>query len=304
MGMLPAAMKAQSRGFHIFPVAVNGKVPHTLSSYRDPEDNLHGWGETATNDLNRILYFWTSVDPTANIGIACKPSQLLVVDLDQAKEDWNLKQTDWAYLHAAYGPRVSGEELLDEMNFKLSDGTDERDGEYTETYSVRTGSGGLHLYFRWPAHWPKISQASPVKGVVDVRGNGGQWGGYVLGEGSVTGSGEYVVETPASIALPPTWIRKLVAEKPAQPKIHRPAGIRQPGAISYSGLVDSVRNAGEGNRNNALVWAARTMCEEGAQLDEALKVLGDAAMSAGLGAVEIERTIQSAYRTQRYKEGS
>lgn len=290
--MLKHALAAQSRGFHIFPVAVGAKVPHRLAG---------SWGETATNDLNRILYFWTSVDPTANIGIACKPSQLLVVDLDQAKEDWNLKQTDWAYVHGAYGPRVSGEALIDEMRFKLADGTDERDGEYTETYSVRTGSGGLHLYFRWPAHWPRISQASPVKGVVDVRGNGGQWGGYVLGEGSVTAAGEYTIEENRKIALPPTWIRKLVAEKP---KIQRPVGIRQPGAISYSGLVDSVRNAGEGNRNNALVWAARTMCEEGAQIDEALKVLGDAAMSAGLGAVEVERTIQSAYRTQRYKEGS
>lgn len=295
------AMAAQQRGFHIFPVAANGKVPHTLSSYRDMEGNLHGWGETATNDLSRIMHFWANVDPYANIGIACKPSQLLVVDLDQAKEDWNLNGTDWAYLHAAYGPRVSGEDLLDEMRFKLGDGVE---FDYADTYTVRTGSGGLHLYYQWPAHWPKISQASPVKGVVDVRGNGGQWGGYVLGEGSVTAAGEYAVEENRQITLPPTWIRKLVAEKPARPKVHRPFDIRQPGAISHSGLVDSVRNAAEGNRNNSLVWAARTMCEEGAQVDEALKVLGDAAMSAGLGAVETERTIQSAYRTQRYKEGS
>jgi hypothetical protein len=294
--MLRAAINAQARGFHVFPVARMGKVPHRLAG---------SWGETATSDLNQIIHFWTQVDPHANVGIACKPSQLLVIDLDQAKEDWNLVGTDWAYVHQAYGPRVSGEALIDEMHFKLADGSDERDGEYTETYNVRTGSGGLHLYYWWPEHWPRISQASPVKGVVDVRGNGGQWGGYVLAEGSVTASGPY---TPSEangwpLRLPPTWIRKLVAEKPQQPKIHRPTGIRQPGAISHSGLVASVRNAGEGNRNNALVWAARTMCEEGATEMEALGTLGPAASDAGLGDMEIERTIQSAYRTQRYKEG-
>jgi hypothetical protein len=78
----------------------------------------------------------------------------------------------------------------------------------------------------------------------------------------------------------------------------------QPGSVSFSGLVASVRNAGEGNRNNSLVWAARTMCEEGATEQQALDTLGPAASDAGLGWVEIERTVQSAYRTQRYKEGT
>lgn len=306
MSMLTAALAAQARGFHIFPVAAGQKVPHPKAGYRDAAGNFHGWGETATSDINQVLQFWTRVDPQANVGIACKPSQLLVVDLDQAKEDWNLAKTEWAYMHGAYGPRVSGEDLIDEMLFRLSDGRDGRDGEYQETYQVRTGSGGLHLYYRWPAHWPRISQASPVKGVVDVRGSGGQYGGYVLAEGSVTAAGAYRQEgsfTGSQVDLPPKWIRTLVAEKPQMPRVHRPSGIRQPGAISFSGLVESVRNAGEGNRNNALVWAARTMCEEGAPEADAMDALGPAAESAGLGYQEIERTIQSAYRTQRYKEG-
>lgn len=295
MTMLQAALAAQAKRFWIFPVAAGQKVPHRLAGQ---------WGLTATNDINQIIRFWTQVDPQANIGIACKPSQLLVVDLDKAKEDWNLAKTDWAYVHQAYGPRVDGEALIDEMRFKLDDGIDERGGEYTETYSVRTGSGGVHLYYRWPAHWPQISQASPVKGVVDVRGNGGQYGGYVLAEGSQTAAGPYYeLWNGYPLQLPPKWIRTLVAEKPVMPKIHRPSGIRQPGAVSWSGLVDSVRNAGEGNRNNALVWAARTMCEEGATEEAATDALGPAAESAGLGYAEIERTIQSAYRTQRYKEG-
>lgn len=289
--MLLHALKAVERGFHIFPVAARGKVPHRFAG---------SWGETATNDPNQVIHFWTKVDPNANIGIACKPSSLLVVDLDVAKEDFKLRGTDWEYLHTVYGPQVDGEDLFDEMEYKLNAGPREMGGPY----SVRTGSGGKHLYYRWPSNWPRISQASPVKGIIDVRGNGGQWGGYVLAEGSRTDAGEYKLIGGAHILLPPVWIRQLVAEKPPAPKIRRPQGLRQPGPLSWSGLVESVRNAGEGNRNNALVWAARTVCEEGGTEAQALEALGPAAEDAGLGSTEIERTIQSAFRTQRYKERS
>lgn len=286
--MLTAALQAQAAGFHIFPVARKAKIPHGLAG---------PWGQTATNDFNRIVHFWTKIDPQANIGIACKNSGLLVVDLDQAKEDWNLRKTEWAYLHEGYGPRVNGEDLLDEMRFA------HENADMPDTYTVRTGSGGLHLYYWWPQSWPHISQASPVKGVVDVRGNGGQWGGYVLGAGSVTDKGPYQVEGDSPVALPPKWIRLLVAERPTAPRFHRPNGLMQPGPISWSGLVESVRNAREGNRNNATSWAARTMCEEGATVEEALAVLGSAAQEAGLGWAEIERTVHSSYRVQRQKDG-
>lgn len=297
--MLQAALQAQARGFWIFPVARNDKVPHRLAGYRDAAGAFHGWGETATNDINQIVHFWTQVDPHANIGIACKPSQLLVVDLDEAKEDYQLRGTEWEYLHAAT-PRADGVLLFDEMVYKLGEG----DQAAWDTYSVRTRSGGLHLYYRWPASWSRISQASPVKGVVDVRGNGGQYGGYVLAEGSRVGDGEYRPDVSGGkfpIALPPQWIRQLVVEKPQAPRIRQPRGLMQPGSVSFSGLVASVRNAGEGNRNNACAWASRTMCEEGATVEEALRILGPAAEEAGLPGIEVERTIRSAYRTQERK---
>lgn len=286
--MLEAALKAQARGFHIFPVAAGLKVPHRFAGK---------WGETATNDISQIIRFWTQADPNANVGIACKPSQLLVIDLDRAKEDFKLRGTDWAYLHDGYGPRVDGVEVFDEMVFKLGA------GQHPVTYSVLTGSGGHHLYYRWPSHWPAISQASPVKGIVDVRGNGGQYGGYVLAEGSRTESGVYVCEDPAEPGLPPEWIRHLVAERPRQPSVRRPGGVLQPSAVSWSGLVEKVRQAGEGNRNNITSWAARTMCEEGATIEDALNTLGPAAQESGLGWAEVERTILSSYRIQRSKMG-
>mgnify|MGYP000331872053 CR=1 FL=1 len=60
----------------------------------------------------------------------------LVVDLDRAKKPDNLAGTEWEYLHSAYGPLVTGEELWDEMVYKLGG------GEYPDTHTVRTGSGG------------------------------------------------------------------------------------------------------------------------------------------------------------------
>lgn len=287
--MLPHALKAQSRGLHIFPVTPLDKTPHRLAG---------SWGQTATNDLARITHFWTSVDPYANIGIACKPSRLLVVDLDKAKEPWNLRGTEWAYMHDAYGQFVHGEDLFDEMTFKLGG------GRAVETHTVRTGSGGMHLYFQWPAHWGQQSQASPVKGVVDVRGNGGQWGGYVLAEGSVTDAGPYRhLSGEKGPQIAPEWIRQLVTPRPKVQASRTRSFDGMLGGRSWSGLVDSVRNAGEGNRNNVTLWAARAMCSDGATEDEAKRVLGEAAASAGLPHYEIERTIESAYRIQRQKEG-
>lgn len=294
--MVEHALKAQRRGLHIFPVAPSLKVPHAKAGYRDAAGDFHGWGETATNDLNQILTFWSNVDPYANIGVACKPSELLVVDLDKAKEPGKLVGTDWAYLHEGYGDYVHGEEVWDEMVYKLGG------GQVPQTYAVRTGSGGTHLYFQWPAHWGPISQASPVKGIVDVRGNGGQWGGYVLGEGSVTDSGPYYhLFNGCGPQIAPEWLRKLVTPRP---KAERPVAPRSPGLFTWGGLAQTVRSAGEGNRNNATVWAARTMCEEGATVEDALRELGPAAQEAGLGWAEIERTIRSAYRTQGYRDGN
>lgn len=298
--MLQHALKAQTRGLHIFPVAPGRKEPHRLAGYQDSAGNFHGWGETATNDINQIIQFWTKVDPQASIGVACKPSELLVVDLDKAKKDWNLRDTEWAYMHDAYGARVDGEDLWDEMAYKLGD---DRPSDLM-TYAVRTGSGGVHLYYRWPESWGQQSQASPVRGVVDVRGNGGQWGGYVLAEGSVTEAGPYVsMGAHSGPQIAPHWIRQLVTPKPKIQAPRRMTGIQQPRAVSWAGLVRTVQEAGEGNRNNALSYCARAMCTDGATEEECLRVLGPAAEAAGLGFREIERTIQSSYRIQREKEG-
>jgi len=63
-----------------------------------------------------------------------------------------------------------------------------------------------------------------------------------------------------------------------------------------SGIVNSVRYAQEGNRNQALMWAACKFAEEPLHIAEAEAELVPAAMEAGLPRGEILATIASAYR--------
>lgn len=298
MASLADAAKAVSRGFHVFPCNPVGT--------RDPEDGKNiekmshlirpgkpykiKWGEAATTDLAKVVQWW-SFSPNANIGIACKQSQLIVVDCDMPKQEYQLKGTSWEYMHEKLGPLVDGADVLREMCRRFGDDY----SRLERTYRVCTASMGLHLYYTWP-EGVQASQASPVPGLVDVRCNGGQQGGYVLGAGSETVKGLYVAENDLPIAPAPDWLIELCREQPKTAKV-KPL-FRQPGHIHYGGLVDSVRLAQEGNRNNCLLWAARSMCDDGATEEEAYDLLVPAAMEAGQMERESRDTIRSAYRLQ------
>jgi hypothetical protein len=292
VNLLGYAAQAVSKGFHIFPVEPGEKTPHKI---RPDKPYTIKWSEVATNDMRQVVRWWT-YSPEANVGIAAKPSGLLVVDCDMPKRDYQLRDTPWGYIHDQLGPLVDGTDVLREMCRRFDDDYD----RFSQTYRVCTASMGLHLYFRWP-DGVQASQASPVPGLVDIRCNGGQRGGYVLGPGSATVKGSYVEENQLPIADAPPWLVELCREKP-RPKAEKPL-FSQPGHASYSGLVESVRTAQEGNRNNCLLWAARSMCEDGATEEECIDLLVPAAMECGLDGGERQAisTIRSAYRLQGAK---
>ncbi|WP_409235508.1 bifunctional DNA primase/polymerase [Streptomyces sp. PA5.6] len=170
--------------------------------------------------------------------------------------------------------------------------------ELNDTFAVTTGSMGLHLYFRWPAGL-QASQASPVKGLVAVRSNGGERGGYVLAVGSVTTKGPYVADNDKPVRNAPPWLVELCQRKPAPP---RPLFVQPRRGGSIGGLVDTVRGAAPGNRSNALYWAARSACSDGIPIEDAPIKLG-AAYSGDGGQRQAEATVRSAYRNQSTKEG-
>lgn len=282
--LLVHAVRAAQRGWHVFPCIPGEKVPSLK------------WYEAATTDLDTIIRWWQR-EPEANIGISCKKSGLLVVDCDMPKREFQLKGTPYESLHDTYGPLVDGHDVLRAVCQRYG-------GVWktlVDTYSVSTTNMGLHLYYAWPDIL--ASQASVVRGILDVRTNGGAKGGYVLGDGSRTPKGRYAVEEDRPVAPAPPWLVELVREKPRTPAPSAPrlvVGVG--GGKNYEGLYATVLDAPEGNRNNALLWASRAMCDDGATLEDALSLLAPAATANGLPEREAFNTIRSGYRIQRRKK--
>lgn len=284
------AHEAAARGFHIFPIRPGEKAAQ------------YQWSKAATADPIQI-YQWWDATPMANIGIACRQSGLFIIDCDIPKEDWNLRGTPFERLHDRYErKRVDGIDVLEE--YCEVNGLDF--GALCGTYSVATTRGGIHFYFRWTRE-RRASQSSIVKGTIDVRTNGGaSGGGYVLGAGSRTPAGPYQVLADKPILDCPERLADLVEEKPYVPRARASAAdVFMDTSGNFGGLERSVRNAQDGNLNNALYWAARAACADGLPEDEAVDLLAPVYVECNGkgGEHQARQTIRSGYRAQSYKEG-
>lgn len=281
MTLLAHALDAARRGYHVFPVEPFGKTPGRMYPNRPREDApwTIRWSEVATTDVPTIVNWWNQ-QPWFNVGIACKPSGLLVVDCDVKVSDGFV---EWQEICGRYA-RDDAWELWD-------------------TYTVNTGSGGGHFYYTWPLG-VQASQ-SGISTSVDIRSNGGEKGGYVLGAGSITDKGPYVVDSdPHLTRVAPPWLVELCREKPRPQPVRDVRGSYEAASpISFAGLVQRVSMAPEGDRNGCLLWAARSMCSDGATESLALDLLVAAAVDNGLHEREASDTIKSAYRLQRQKDG-
>lgn len=148
MPVLDAALALAERGFHVFPIKPGAKEPPLIKAFP----------QNATRDAAQIRQWWTRW-PNANIGISTSrfgdDAALIVVDVD---------------------PKNGGAEALAEL---------ELTHELPPTFTVRTPSGGRHLYYVVPE--PVRQGASVLGPGLDVRSRGG----YVLGPGSTTEAGAY-----------------------------------------------------------------------------------------------------------------
>jgi hypothetical protein len=268
------ALDAYTRGWHIFPCDPNDKQPALLYPGTDKPWRLK-WGDAATNDINQIIQWWTT-NPQYNIGISAKKSGLLIVDCDLPKE-FGVDDSGWDQF----------QRLCEQRGVDWGDAID--------TYMVETPSKGVHLYYWWP-EGVLASQAS-LDTLLDVRTNGGEWGGYVLGAGSQV-SGWYHCFNPAPVKPAPSW---LVDEVRYEAPQKSGAPFRRPGPINKVGLLRSVRNAPQGNRNQVLYWAAVAARQESPDLDaeDLVHLFMEDAREAGLTSQEIRGTVTSAYRKVR-----
>jgi hypothetical protein len=162
-----AALDAAGRGWHVFPLRPGSKVPA-----------VRHWEHEATTHAERIKDLWTAdlrrrdgwfVPEPRNVGIACRPSGLVVLDLDVPKTD---DRTGWAEYWRSRGI-TSGGQVLDAL-------AEQAGQTVPDTYTVTTPSGGRHLYFAVPDGVHVRNSAGRVGPMIDVRGEGG----YVVAPGS------------------------------------------------------------------------------------------------------------------------
>ena len=300
-GLTGAALRIARAGWWVFPVRPGGKAPAA------PAAHLPGsaealtckgacgrWGHglhDATNDPDVVARMWARW-PRANIGLACGPSGLVVIDLDTTTGpppdrvvcDQDEANPGWVRDAATVLTWV-----------RQRHGGPARD---LATLTVTTPSGGRHFYYRAPVPASGIrvtSGAGVVSGLgwgVDVRAAGG----YVVAPPSVRAEGRYVCGGGRLQPLP-AWLlgaldsagriaRPVAPSSCDTPTRHAVAdGGQRYLVAALAGEIDRVLTAPAGTLNDTVTRAAFALGQlvSGAGLDReaAVAALLDAARRSG-----------------------
>lgn len=265
------ATELGANGFRVFRCVPGGKQPAAKR-----------WPSVATHDADKVRDWFA--DNTHNIGVFAgerivdgSVQHMVVIDLDAKGGKDGI-----AALRALADPH----------------------GGLPDTLTVRTPSGGLHLYF----HTSRAvgSNANVLAPGVDVRGVGG----YVIGPGSEVDGGVYAVAKDHELADCPVWLESLLPHPGAQ---HAEPGSRAalPGidperaharAVDYLTHLDTVT---EGGRNHAAFAAAAKVKDLGCGPDECQALMLEHwPCEPMLDVDELRQTIASAYRNGRNAQGA
>ncbi|MEV0174917.1 bifunctional DNA primase/polymerase [Streptomyces sp. NPDC050803] len=282
--LLSAALEAAARGWYVHPLRPGGKASALHGERACPRAGECAaghlkWEQRATTDPDRIRAAWTA--GAFNVGIATGPSGLVVVDLDVPKQQEGKDSSD------APDGATSFLALC------------ERAGQpWPATYTVRTPSGGMHLYFTAPFGIRLHNTARTVAPNVDTRA----WGGNVVAAGSTTPQGAYEMADDASVAPLPAWLLRHLQTLPTPTAA--PAPLLIPGQATRRAEVAleretaAVQSTAEGGRNNRLLAGARALGRFVAwgeiprdRVETAFQASGEA---AGLSPGECRTTIHSA----------
>ena len=212
---LEAALAYISRGWAVFPLAPESKIPNKGSrSFKD-----------SSTEYLKVRGWWEK-NPAANIGIATgKISGLFVVDLDDAEagiEAWN---------------KLCEQHAQHEI----------------ETLQSLTVSGGRHLLFQYPLGDLNLGCSTKVSPHIHTRGNGGYIvapPSYAITD---THAGPYAWLNPgAPISEMPLWLISIF-QKPVTP-ITPQAGTIIPVGRRHDSIMRSVRGYAENTRYFIHLW--------------------------------------------------
>ncbi|MBX9654744.1 DUF3987 domain-containing protein [bacterium] len=184
--LIAQAKSYAARGWYVVPVhtvADDGACTcgNSECSSKGKHPIPNDWPNRATRDAATIDDYWSQA-PIANVGIVTGAvSGIFVIDMD-------------------------GTDGIAGFN-KLA----EEHGEPPPTYTVISGSGGVHLYYRYPRD-RTIGNRQKITGrAIDVRGDGGQ----VLAPPSLHSSGgRYTLDHDIEPAEAPAWLLDLIAPPP------------------------------------------------------------------------------------------
>ncbi|WP_024445633.1 bifunctional DNA primase/polymerase [Mycolicibacterium iranicum] len=160
-----------------------------------------------------------------------------------------------------------------------------------ETLTIRTGGGGWHLYYR---HTGLVRGKVAGTVGIDVKAGGK---GYLVAPGSihpVTGK-PYRIHRGGPIADLPEHLQALIEITAPTTKLFTAVNNSRAQGDRWDGLVRSVAEAQQGERNSMLFWAAARAAADSAPA-AVYSALAVAAHEIGLGAHEIHQTIQSGQR--------
>jgi hypothetical protein len=268
--LLRSALSLAERGWHVFPCVPGGKRPALRGS----------WQDHASTEPARIRAWWSRA--AYNIGIACGPSGLVVIDLDVPH--------DIEGVSSAEGRTTgSGADVLADL-------CGQNGQPYPmPTYAIGTPSGGCHLYYAAPRLQVRNS-AGRLGPHIDIRA----YGGYVIGDGSRIRGRPYTTRDQRWPVPLPEWLAGLLEDGPSFPSAPPSVPVRHRTGYAMAALYQEtllVATAQLGTRNHALNRAAfslgQLVAAEMLSAPAVVTALADAAERAGLPIEEARRTIRS-----------
>jgi hypothetical protein len=241
--LLAAALAAAQRGWPVFPLHPGGKIPA-----------IKHWEDQASTDPEQLTRWWDTAP--YNIGIACGPANLVVLDLDTTDTP-----TDWGDR-----PVRHGREVLADLAARAGQ------PDPSDTLTVHSPSGGEHRYFTAPAGVRlrnTIGQLGHGLGpLIDVRAHGGA----IAAAGST-------VRTPGGIrryrahrghpSQPrelPAWLLEALTPPPVPRRTRvrlRGSGDERFGYVraALAGEADAITHAAPGTRAGTVFKAAAALGE-------------------------------------------
>jgi hypothetical protein len=261
----------------VFPLAPHSKRPA-----------VDQWETRATTDPDRIRACWSTGG--FGVGVACGPSGVVVVDLDQPKPG-KPAPAEW---------RRSG--IVDGHDVLAAVCEDAGQPWPPATFTIATPSGGTHLYYRQPAGLELRNTQGEHGGLgwlVDTRGHGG----YVAAAPGTRVDGRaYTVVDDAAIAELPGWLADRLAPAPLPPQepVTVTVNTQRLSAYVRAAVDDELRRvhtSAPGGHNTALFRASVALGQlvAGGALDETAVTgwLLTAGIAVGQPEREARRTIAS-----------